>query len=362
MNLPEFLRPEERLAFRLQALYRAYGYSRFRMNKFEEYDFYVRSKAFLVSESIITFTDLNGKLMALKPDVTLSIVRSTQPGEARKVYYYENVYRPARGTRTYREIPQVGLERIGDVDAYAVSEVLLLAERSLAEIAPRHALNLSHLGILTELIRRAGFPEESQAAAFALVGDKNTDGLAGLAAADGIDPERVKPLLAVLGASGEPEETLDRLSALYPDTEWQTQTADFARVVRTLPQGSVRVDLSVTGDRNFYNGIVFHGYAEGVPDRVLSGGQYDKLMQTFGKKSGALGFAVYLDRLDRLDDPAENYRVDAVVLYDGDTDPAAVAEAMRGLTEQGKRAVAARSLPTDLEWGEVIRLGKGEER
>ena len=46
------------------------------MSRFEEYDFYARNKDFLVSDRIITFTDSRGRLLALKPDVTLSIIKS----------------------------------------------------------------------------------------------------------------------------------------------------------------------------------------------------------------------------------------------------------------------------------------------
>ena len=65
---------EESALAGLCALYDRYGYARFRMSKFEEYDLYVRNKSFLLSDHMITFTDTSGKLMALKPDVTLSIV------------------------------------------------------------------------------------------------------------------------------------------------------------------------------------------------------------------------------------------------------------------------------------------------
>ena len=58
----------------VQALYNRYGYRPYRMNKFEEYDLYARNKDFLISDSVITFTDRNGKLMALKPDVTSGFV------------------------------------------------------------------------------------------------------------------------------------------------------------------------------------------------------------------------------------------------------------------------------------------------
>ena len=79
----------------LSRLYESFGYMRFKMNKFEEYDTYVKNKSFLTSDNVITFTDTNGKLMALKPDVTLSIVKNSkdEPNAQKKVYYNENVYR-----------------------------------------------------------------------------------------------------------------------------------------------------------------------------------------------------------------------------------------------------------------------------
>lgn len=357
----DFLHPEERVAFALRTLYRSYGYSQFRMNQFEEYDFYVRNKRFLVSENIITFTDTNGKLMALKPDVTLSIIRNTRADDPdpRKVYYYENVYRPARGNGSYREIPQVGLEWIGRVDDYAISEVLFLAAQSLSEIAPRYALNISHLGILSGLIDRAGYPEETHPALFRLIGEKNTGELKLLTAQAGLAPEQAKNLLALLSADGSVEATLNLLASFYGDAAWQEQVAGLRRVVGGLPKDSTRLDFSAVGDRGFYSGIVFHGYVEGAPELVLSGGQYDKLMQKFGSSAGAIGFAVYLDRLDRIFCSTEDYRVDTVVLYDRGTDPTIVAETMQRLTAAGKRAIALRQLPESLTWNELIRLGKG---
>ena len=62
----------------LRRLYGKFGYTQYKMSKFEEYDLYVRNKSFLVSDSVITFTDTNGKLMALKPDVTLSSVKNSK--------------------------------------------------------------------------------------------------------------------------------------------------------------------------------------------------------------------------------------------------------------------------------------------
>ena len=51
------LKKEEQAVFTLRGLYENYGYSPYKMSKFEEYDLYVRNKDFLISDGVITFTD-----------------------------------------------------------------------------------------------------------------------------------------------------------------------------------------------------------------------------------------------------------------------------------------------------------------
>ena len=148
MDTQQILQGGELAVFRLRELYRRHGYLPYQMSKFEAYDLYVRNKSFLVSEQILTFTDLDGKLMALKPDVTLSILKNTFRGKGlQKVYYHENVYRPDAGGHNFREIMQAGLECIGELDGFAVGEVVMLAARSLETISGQYLLDLSHLGV-----------------------------------------------------------------------------------------------------------------------------------------------------------------------------------------------------------------------
>ena len=118
MQNDQLLKNEERAVIALRALYQSYGYLPYKMSRFEEYELYARNKDFLLSDRVITFTDTNGRLMALKPDVTLSILQKGEenPGCKRKVCYNENVYRVSRRSGQFKEIMQTGLECIGDVD------------------------------------------------------------------------------------------------------------------------------------------------------------------------------------------------------------------------------------------------------
>ena len=171
MNINEnILKNDERVALRLRDLYRSYGFAQYKMSKFEEYDLYARNKDFLVSDNVITFTDTNGKLMALKPDVTLSIVKNTKDEAGlHKVYYDENVYRISGSSRAYREIMQTGLECIGDIDDYAITEVLMLAAESLSRISDDYVLDISELDVVSAVIEQMGVSEEKRAALIAAV-------------------------------------------------------------------------------------------------------------------------------------------------------------------------------------------------
>ena len=75
------LRPQERVSLQLRLLYEQAGFRQYHMGRFEEYGLYRENSRFLSSEQVITFTDLDGRLLALKPDVTLSIAKNAQVEE-----------------------------------------------------------------------------------------------------------------------------------------------------------------------------------------------------------------------------------------------------------------------------------------
>ena len=140
------LQPKERASFALRALYEAAGCRKYHMGRFEEYGLYQENRSFLSSEQVITFTDLDGRLLALKPDVTLSIAKTAQPapGETLKYYYHENVYRPSTESHTFKEIAQMGLEMLGAVGEAQVQQAVGLAAKSLEQLGAAWVLELSH--------------------------------------------------------------------------------------------------------------------------------------------------------------------------------------------------------------------------
>ena len=358
------LKPEERAIFALRELYRRCGYLPFRMSKFEEYDLYVRNKDFLVSDGIITFNDQNGRLLALKPDVTLSIVKNYQgaPGCTEKVYYNENVYRPDKGTHEYKEIPQTGLECLGDIGDYELLEVLSLAAESLSALAEDYVLDLSHLGIIAGLLEETDADADFGRRAMPCIGAKNRHELLRLCEQEGIDSAAAERLAALLGSYGPMEEALAQLRSLGGGERFAASLAHLERLCALLAStpyaAHIRLDFSIVNDMRYYNSFVFRGYLPGIPEGILAGGQYDNLLRKFGKSGGAIGFAVYLDLLGqyrRGDEPD----TDVLLLYDDSTDPLTLARTVRELSKDGTRVTAQRDVPQKLRFARKLYIREG---
>ncbi len=348
----------EKVMYELRGIYESYGYAQYKMSKFEEYDLYVRNKSFLLSDHIIAFTDTDGKLMALKPDVTLSIVKNSSISESgvRKVYYNENVYRVPRGAFSFKEIMQMGLECIGEIDMYSVSEVLLLAAKSLRAVSPDFVLDVSHLGIISSVIDKADIGRENREKLLVAISEKNLQAIDLLCREMSIDEKISKILTALISMNGGCDEMLEILK----DSDVIDEACEFAKTVNILKTrfgNKVRIDFSVIDDMRYYNGIVFKGFVKGIPTSVLSGGRYDSLMARMGKKSGAIGFALYLDLISELEcDDADEYDGDVFVLYTSETPIERIADSIDAFTSAGKRVQSGKVIPEKLRYKETVKL------
>ena len=243
--------PAERSTLQLRVLYEGAGYRKFRCSHFEEYSLYQQNERFLSDSQVITFTDLDGKLRAIKPDVTLSIAKNAQPtaGECKKYYYTEQICRPSRESHTFSEISQMGLECIGAVGAAEQAEVVRLALESLASLEVPTVLEVSHMGFVTALLDTLHVDAAARPRLLELLRDKNAHELHAAALQSGLDEAAANALTTILSLQ------------------------------------------------------VCSGCVAGVPRAVLKGGRYDLLAQRFTPGACALGFALYLDELERLSAP-----------------------------------------------------------
>ncbi len=350
----------EKAIFALRGLYEGYGYSQYKMSKFEEYDLYVKNKDFLISDSVITFTDRTGKLMALKPDVTLSILKNGKDiaGQVQKVYYNENVYRDFGDG--FKEIMQVVLECIGDVGYYDIYETLLIAAKSLSLISETYVLDISSLAVVEDILTYAKLPKEYHARALECIGEKNLHELKAICREADIAEADTALISSLISLYGKPDDVLAKLKKMLCGRETH-EFCEFEMIINALRDSDIyenlRIDFSVVHDINYYNGIVFKGFTSGIPSSVLSGGQYNKLVQKMGRKSGAIGFAIYLDLLERLNKEDKAYDFDTLLLYDSSAKICEIAKAVSSLSEYGS-VMVQREIPDKLKFKSIKRLSE----
>ena len=355
------LKKEDINILSLRHLYEQYGFVHYKMNKFEEYDLYVSNKDFLSGDNIITFTDTNGRLLALKPDVTLSIVKNYRDtvGTVQKVYYNENIYRPSKSTKTYKELMQMGLECMGDLNLYHISEVLLLAAKSLEALSDSYILDLSHLGVVRGFLKELNLQPRHEERFLSLLREKNCHGIQTLFDSLKIDDELREKAIALAAAYGNMDSVLKTLESISLNETMDRAIDELSTVCGVLEEqgfDNVHLDFSIEGDMGYYNGFLFRGYIEGIPTGVLSGGQYDELMEKMGKASGAIGFAINLSLLEDYDTNADSYDTDILLLYDSSASPAALIDAIQELVEQGNTVQAQQGIPEKLRYRRLLEF------
>ena len=307
-ELFNILENEEKIDLGLRKLYKDYGYRPYKLGRFEEYDLYSRNRDFIPKENIITLTGQDGKLLALRPDLTLSIVKNYR-GDAEdveKCYYSETVYRSDRDG-DFRSFRQTGLECLGNIDDDMIAEVLELAARSLEVIGGDFIMELSHMGFLQSLMD--DFSQDLQDELLKAIGSKNGPELDRIITLAELDEDRAYVIRNIATLSGDFAKVK---AAMEKANLTQQQKAYFSEIEKIYLhleklgfEDKVLVDFSIVNNMSYYSGILFKGYVKGMAKSVLSGGRYDGVMEKMGKAGGAIGFAVYLDSLENVDHSEE---------------------------------------------------------
>lgn len=345
-------------------LYDSFGFSRYKMSKFEEYDLYAKNRDFWESTGIITFNDHNGRLMALKPDITLSIVKNvkTSPGSIRKLYYYENVYRTTRDSDSFREITQAGLEALGDIDDYCIYEVIKLAAKTLETIGRRFILEVSDISLLCDFLESIGIARRAQSRFLSLIGEKNQHELNAACKEAGVTGENAGLIRELIGIHGPVAECLQRVMELldgHVNQETLFRYKDIMTALAAREQGgNIVIDFSIVNDTKYYNGFVFKGYIEGIPASVLSGGQYDILLKRMHKDSGALGFALYMDALESLFYTREEYDVDTLLIYGEGNSISEIESQVKSLATKGESVMVQKAVPAGIKYRKLLDLSE----
>jgi len=281
-------------------------------------------------------------LRSLRPDVTLSIVNKIlkdNDKETQKVYYIEDIYKIV--SYDYEEIPQVGVEIIGELNKYSYLEILSMAIDSLKSIDEDYIFEISAIDFMYALLDELKLEENIKLKALDYIYRKNKHDLIKL----NIDDKRKEYLTAFVDLCGNYKNVLKKLKYLIINDKMQKYYEELESLNTVFEYydnfDRVLLDFSIESKLGYYNGIIFRGYVKGNNDIILSGGRYDKLLNGFNASDkNAIGFAIYMDKI-RKENAAVNSDFDVLILYKSGKEKILLNEARRLMNENKKVRVDA---------------------
>lgn len=298
---------------KIKSLFESRGFSEVITPGIEFYDVFSSEAHGIPQETMYKLVDSKGRLLALKPDLTMPIARLAATrlrDQVRplRLFYSQNIYTitPALTGRS-DEIPQIGVEIIGAGGKRTDLEVLVLALEALQSCnLDDFRLEIGHIGFFSTLIRKLNLDADQTEEIRTLIQNKNYPALNDML--DRMEDKKTAASLKKLPALFGGEEVLDEAAEALDCPE----VAPYLDALRSLYQSlselglgeRVSLDLGIVNRTDYYTGIVFKGYIEGLGTTALQGGRYDTLLSDYGKEEPAIGFSINVDAVAKVLLPA----------------------------------------------------------
>lgn len=302
------------------------GFSRIETPLFEYYELFSGDISPVDDESIIKTINRDGKVVVLRPDMTIPAARvaatklkakltakpTARPmakptGEKKplKLFYSGNVYRADRKNRgALIELCQLGAEIYGCEGRWPDIELIAMTKQCFEEAAAQnYKIDIGHVGIIKGVFEELTLPEEKKAAIIALINEKNLVELEKEILKLDIDERKADIIYKLPRLFGNPAEVFGKIDEVIVNNTVK-ESVDYLYEIygKSKEMGiasKIIVDAGMTGNMKYYTGLIFKAYAQGVSSAVVSGGRYDDLLGKLGFDCPAAGFAVDIDSMIR---------------------------------------------------------------
>ncbi len=328
--LPQAARQVRNLEGRLLTQIARWGYDEIILPTFEYLDVLAPGLEAELLETCYQFIDrTTGRTLLLRPDATAQVARTigmglTGAAVPQRLCYRTSVFRyePEHAGRG-REIFQVGAELVGVEGVAGDSEIVSLLIECLQDIGlASFTIALGHVGFIKGLIARSGLSPLGQKRAEQAAAKKDLPRLEEVLARERIAKSMAKAIREAPELTGG-EEVLDRGRVLAGGDPVLLESLDrLSQLFHGLSAAGYRqsllLDLGEFRGFDYYDGIVFDVFAEGVGSELGGGGRYDHLIGRFGRPLPSTGFALDVDRLFHAvkfpEGEAQGARVDCLVV------------------------------------------------
>jgi histidyl-tRNA synthetase len=315
---PALMIPRERLMEAARNVFRSYGFAPIDTPALELTEVLLAKveEGAEINKQLYRFKDAGGRDVALRFDLTVPLARFAAQnyidlGLPFKRYHLGTVWRgesPQAGR--FREFMQCDFDTIGTLSNLADVEIALVINDLLVALGfERFEIRVNNRLVLNGLLAQLGLEGKTSALLRSLdklakIGREKV--IAEMQAEAGVSAEQASQVIALAETTGTSAEILDQLDRRFAGNESARkgvknlrEMVDVFRVAG-VPEGRLRVDLSICRGLDYYTGTVYETFLLDKPDigSVCSGGRYDNLAGSFTKQPlPGVGASLGLDRL-----------------------------------------------------------------
>lgn len=313
---------------KLRALFRSCGFSEIETPTIEFFDVFASEDA-MPQENMFKFFDQQGRILVLRPDITVPVARITASKFKDAEYplrfsYIGNVFRYNEyGGGKQNEFTQAGIEVLGVNTPESDAEVISIAIQALKETGLENfQIDIGQVEFFNGLMEETGLSEEDVSRVRTLIDRKDYVGLEEFLNRSMIDDDLKKLISGLPGYFGSVD-IIEKAKAF----KLNKRSADALEYIRSVldilqdfgHERYVSVDLGMLRGPAYDTGIIFRGFTYGAGFPILTGGRYDKLVGEFGKECPATGFSLGINMiimaLQRQKADTEKPGTDCLVCY-----------------------------------------------
>lgn len=291
----------------IEEVFDAYGYDEIITPSIEYYQTYQTGFEQLKDEQMYKFFDQDGKILTLRMDMTVPIARvcaskfkdQTPPFRFR---YHANVYKVKQSFAGKRnEVTDCGIELLGLQDKESDLEILMCALEVMETMKQSsYTLEIGNVNFFHSACDELQLDKEEVEILADLIDRKSMIELKDYLSKLKLDEDKQQFFLQLPWLCGDIKVLDDALTYCFNDQlkDIVYQLKQLMSDLTALGYGKhITFDLGKVPHLNYYSGLLFEGFVEGIGTSVLSGGRYDHLLEKFGKPMPAIGFSVKLDYL-----------------------------------------------------------------
>jgi len=297
--LPEEIEKRRVIEKRMREIAESFGYREVATPTFEHLELFTRKSGEGIVEEMYVFKDKSGRDLALRPELTAPVMRlfvnecSVMPRPLR-FYYFANCFRYERPQKgRYREFWQFGAELIGSSSYLADAEVIILANKILKELDVKFSLEIGHVGIMRYLLKPLG--EERASKIMRLIDKGDKEGLERYLEDTNVSGDLREKIFSIVELKGDESVIEEAREIVDYDFSHLERLSSLLRDVDV----SFTLNLGIARGLDYYTGVVFECYAEGLgaQKQVCGGGSYELSSLFGGSVTPSTGFAIGFDRV-----------------------------------------------------------------